>query len=298
MKMVATLVHRNVQAFWRDRMTVFFSLMSPIILFILFMIFFRRTIAELVLSYIPTAVEADAYAACDEWLFASVATLATFTSSLGMLTGFVEDRVSGRFADYLVAPVKRWQLALSYILATWLVSFVLSVILLFIGQAWALGHDQPLMSVTQDLNCVFGILLGSMVFSAFNTFIVTYTTTQGGFGGYSIIMGTAMGFLSFSYVPPANLSDTINTALSAMPFAQVAAIIRKPATEPAISRLMEAIPEGQIRDDAHAEIVHAFGIQLKVQEYVLSLGFMVALIVGVTVVLALLGAWRMRRAIR
>ena len=297
MKMVGTLVRRNVQAFWRDRMTVFFSLMSPIILFVLFMIFFRRQIADIIVETIPGATEPDAYAACDEWLFASVATLATFTSSLGMLTGFVEDRVTGRFADYLVAPVKRWQLAMSYILATWLVSFVLSSILLFVGQGWALAKNQPLMSATQDLRCVFGILIGSMVFSAFNTYIVTYTTTQGGFGGYSIIMGTAMGFLSFSYVPPISLSEGINTVLSVMPFAQVAAIIRKPAMEPAIAKLMEPIPE-QFQGFAHDAVGDALGVRLTVNDQVLTMGLMLAAIFGLTVILALLGAWRMRRAIR
>ncbi|MCL2315629.1 MAG: ABC transporter permease [Actinomycetia bacterium] len=297
MRKLLTLINRNLQVYRRDPMTVFFSFLSPLILFVLFLVFFRHSIAGIVTDSIPGATSADSYALCDEWLFASVATLSTFSTSLAMLTSFVDDRVTGRFSDYLVSPIRRWQLGLAYVLSTFLVSVVVSVVLMGVGQGWAILHDQPLLSPVLFLRSVLGITAGCLVFSAYNTLIVTFTASQGSFGGYAIIMGTSMGFLSFCYVPPSQLGQGLNSTLSAMPFAQVGALIRLPAMEPATQRLMAPIPPAA-RDAARLRLIDALGARLSVHNTVLSIGVMLLLILAVTIILASFAAWRMGRVIR
>jgi multidrug/hemolysin transport system permease protein len=290
-------VRRNLRVFWRDKLSVFFSVMGPLILFILFTLFFRKGNANAILGVIPNGVEADAYAMADEWLFASVTTFATFTSSLGLLNGFVDDRVSGRFSDYLVTPMRRWQLAVSYVLSTLIVSFIISVVFMAAGQGWAAVLDQPFLSWRQALACAGGIFMSCLVFSALNTLVVTFTTSTSSFGGYSIIMGTAMGFLSFCYVPPSGLGKTMNSVLSALPFAQGAALVRRPAMDPAIALVTNPLV-GDLRDQAKDRLMNDLAAQLWVNDHLLSQWFMVAVLAGLTVVLALATSWRLGRVIR
>jgi multidrug/hemolysin transport system permease protein len=278
-------------------MTVFFSMVAPVIMFVLFVVFLRKTMAKVIADAVGSTNMDDSYALCDAWMFASVATVATFSTSLGMLTAFVEDRVTGRFSDYLVAPIRRWQLALGYVLAVLCVSFVISTAIFFVGQGWAWWQDQAVLSATEDARVVGAIFVSSLVFSAFNTLMVTFTSTQGSYGGYSIVMGTAMGFLSFCYVTPSSLSQTINSVLSSLPFAQTAAIIRLPAMTPAADQFLADLPEGSVRDDAIRDLMTAIGARLTVDDHVLSTAMILAILLAVTVVLSLVASWRMGRII-
>jgi len=298
MKTIGTLLRRNLRIYWRDPLTVLFSVLAPITLFVLFVVFYRNLIADTIMDSIPTADRGDAFALCDEWLFASVTNLATFAASLAFLTAFVEDRSSGRFSDYLVSPVRRWQLAAGYVLSSLTVSVVLSTLVVAIGQGWALVKGQPLMSASQDLRIMGGVLAACLLFSTLNTLVVTFTSTSGSFGGYSVIMGVAMGFLSFCYVPPVQLTDNINSFLSALPFAQIASLLRTPAMEPAIDRLTQTIPDATARDDIATTMAHNLGMHISVSGHQLSSGLMVALVLSLTVVLAVAGSWRMGRVIR
>jgi multidrug/hemolysin transport system permease protein len=279
-------------------MTVFFSVMSPSFLILLFVLFLREGNANLIMNTVPGADKTDAYSLCDAWLFASVATMATFMSSLMLLTSFVDDRVTKRFSDYLVSPVRRWQLALGYVLSSVTVSLILTTLVMTIGQLWARLRSQPTMSGTQDLRAFGGVVIACLLFASLNTFVVTLTPSQGAFGGYAIIMGTSMGFMSFCYMPPATLRAGINSFFSAAPFAQTAALLRAPAMEPAISRVTDTIPDAGMRDTASQNIAHDLGMRLSVSGHSLSTQLIVVITLGLTVVLALLGTWRMGRVIR
>ncbi len=296
MGLALVLVRRNLRVFWRDRMTVFFSMLAPLVMFLLFVLFLRKQMAGIIADA-AGALPDDAYGLCDAWMFASVATMATLSTSLGMLTAFVEDRVTGRFSDYLVAPLRRWQLALGYVGAVLIVSFVVSLVIFVIGQLWAVLDGRPHLSFLEELWALGGILLACLVFSAFNTLMVTFTASQGSYGGYSIVMGTAMGFLSYCYVPPVGLSNGITSVLGVLPFAQAAAIIRQPSMQPAAEQLLSAVPAGEVRDRALSDLMRDIGANLSVNGHALSTGAMVGILLGLTLILSLASSWRMGRII-
>ncbi len=298
MNLVAVLVGRNLRAFWRDRMSVFFSMIAPVVFFALFFIFLRNQVADVIQSAVTGSERDDVLALCDAWLFASVATLASFTTSLGMLTALVEDRVTGRFSDYLVSPIRRWQLGLGYVLSVLIISTLITIIIFSLGQVWAGAHGQPVLAPMTLLLAWAGIGLACLVYSAFNTLMVTFTSTQGSYGGYSIVLGTAMGFISYCYVLPSGLSQIVNTVLSVMPFAQTASVIRKVAMQPAADRLMAIVPEGETRAQAKQALLENIGVNLLVDGHPLSVGTMVAILIGLTVVLSAAVSWRMGRIIR
>ncbi|MDR1387426.1 MAG: ABC transporter permease [Propionibacteriaceae bacterium] len=291
------LLGRHLRIFGREPITVFFSILSPLVLFLLFILFFRENTAGSIAELIPLAPKDDAYALCDAWMFSSVVTLATFSSSLGLLTAFVEDRVSGRFGDCLITPVRRWQLAISYVACSFVVSFTISALFGGLGQVWAAAVGQPLMSVP-----AFGRMLGAtavccLFYAAFNTLIVTFTSTPGSFSGYSVVMGTAMGFLTYCYVPPSTLSQGIRRVLELMPFAQGAAAVREPVMTPAIEQLARSVPpEGQ--DQVRRQLLDDLGAHLQVGGHDLTSTLIVVILAGLTVPLAILIAWRMNKVIR
>ena len=296
MTILAILIRRHLRIFWRDRLTVFFSLLAPVSLWGLFVLFLRKQYTDVVQAAIPGSSHADAYGLVDAWVFASIVTLASFTGALGMLNSFVDDRMTGRFSEYLVTPTKRWQLGLSYVVATVIVAFVISLLFLGSSQLWALGFAQATMSWAQVGEAVWTIMLACLVFSAFNMFIVTLLGSQGAFNGYAITMGTAIGFMAYCYVPPSGLSTWINNALGVLPFAETACLIRGPVMAPSTNRIL-LLFTGDIQDQARAAVQHDLGVTLTVNGHLMPEWLVVTILVGLFIVFAAFLPYRMGRII-
>ncbi|MDR1214892.1 MAG: ABC transporter permease [Propionibacteriaceae bacterium] len=297
MELVAVLFRRHLKVFLRDRLMVVISIMTPVVLFLLFLVFFR----DLMTSRIEESVvglEGDrAVALSDAWLFAGVISLACFTSSLGMLASFVEDRVSYRFNEYLVSPVRRWHLAVSYVLSSFTVCVVVAWIALALAPLWAWLADQPMMSGLQFLSALGGSALACLTFSALNVCVVTYLGSQGSFSGYTIGLGVASGFLSFCYVPPQFLTESVNNVVSCLPFAHAAVLVRQAVMTPSLDALVEPLPAG-LRDQAREILMDNTAIRVEVAGQPLGTSTIVVILLVLALVFMALASFRMNRVIR
>ena len=297
MGIILILIRRHLRVFWRDRLTVFFTLLGPLALFVLFGLFLRKQTAQLIQQGVPGSSDADAYGMCDAWVFASVVALSCFTGSLGMLMAFVDDRTSGRFSDYLVAPVKRTELAVSYVISTLIVSFVISVIFMVFSQVWALCFGSAMMSWKLDLECMAAIFLACFIFSALNTFIVTFLGSQGAMGGYSITMGSAMGFLAYCFVTPLGLATWVNNVLGLLPFAETASLIRHSLMKPATDQIITSLPTQDLQDQARDTLMNNLGVVLTVDGSKLSNWLVIGILLILAVIFGILASVRMGRVI-
>jgi len=294
---IAILTRRHLRVFWRDHLTVFFTLLGPLALFVLFGLFLRKQTAQLIQRGVPGSSDADAYGMCDAWVFASVVALSCFTGSLGMLMGFVDDHATGRFSDYLVAPVKRVELATSYLIATVTVSFIISALFMAFSQVWALLFGSAVMSWKLTLECLAAIFLACLIFSAMNTFIVTFLGSQGAMGGYSITMGSAMGFLAYCFVTPLGLATWVNNVLGLLPFAETASLIRHSLMAPATNQIVSSLPTQDLQDQARDTLMSNLAVTLTVDGSVLSNWLVVGILLVLAIIFGVLASLRMDRVI-
>ncbi|MDR0416890.1 MAG: hypothetical protein LBH76_06200 [Propionibacteriaceae bacterium] len=311
MTVVAHLFWRNCRIFLRDRVTLVFTATAPVVLMALFVIFFRemtaRSIARAIvgdgfavdpMQLLGPGIMSDVYAMCDAWLFASCVTMSTFACSLGMLASFVEDRSSGRFSDYLVSPVRRGQLTLGYILSSFVVAVVVSSGFMALGQLWAAVKGQAVMTPTEALGTIGAIALSSISYGTLHVFAVTFLASQGGLGGYSLIGGIAVGFLSYCYVPPGGLSAPITNTVGIMPFAQSAALVREPIMGPSMDRLIYLVNDPTLQESIRYNINKNFGADLYIDGRLLPPIAMVAMLSVLALLCAVIGSRRMGRVIR
>ncbi|MDR1449833.1 MAG: hypothetical protein LBI84_06485 [Propionibacteriaceae bacterium] len=305
MGLVGHLCRRNLRLFLRDPVTLVFTMSAPLIMMGLFVVFYRETTAEQIALVFTTARGsaegydmADAYGLCDAWLFAACVTLATFACSLGMLASFVEDRASGRFSDYLVSPVRRWQLTCGYISSSFIVACLISIGFLILGQLWALLLGQAVMSPGQFAAAVGATALGCLFFASFHLLWITFLMSQGGLGGYSLLGGITVGFLAYCYVPPVSLSATVNNVVGSLPFAQEASLIRQPVMAPAVERLLGAIDVPAAADAIRTGLARSLGARLYVNDAALPVALMALVLAGLAIFFAVGGVWRMGRVIR
>lgn len=291
MAVVAAIMGRNLRLFFRDRMNVFFSLLAALIVFLLYALFLGNLQTESIAASFPQADTGDARAFVDSWMFAGVVALTAMTTSLGALAVFVDDAASGRFRDFLVSPLKRWQLVFGYLLATVVISLIMTMIVLAVSLAYLFFVDGVALGVDEISRTVAWIALTCLAFAALWAFIASFLHTTGAFAALSTIVGTLIGFLAGAFIAVGLFPDGVRNAVNALPFAQATTLLRREFTGETLSTLVGG---NQQAIDALGAF---YGVTAVIGESEVTVPFVIAVLVSVTIALSALAAWRIRARI-
>jgi len=292
MSVVLAIVGRNLRIFFRDALNVFFSLLGAVILFGLYTLFLGNLQTTDLADALPGATTAAVQAYVDSWMFAGIVLITTVTTGLGALAVLVDDDQSGRFRDFLVAPLRRGQLVLGYLLSAVAVAVILSL-LVFVISILYLGLVRetwlPLPSIAR---IVVVVLLSCIAFTSISALIVSFVRTNGAFSGLATIVGTVLGFIAAAYIPIGAFPEAVASVVAALPFAQAGMLMRREFSDGTLAAITADAPGAD-------EALRAFyGIDLSVGEVPVSAWFVVALLVGITVLCTVLSAVRIRSRIR
>ena len=254
--MIYRLVRRNLTVFFRDPTAVFFSLLSSLILFVLFIAFLGNLQTQALHSRLPGASDAAVDAFVHSWVLASVVMIATMTTSLSALVVFVNDRVTDAFRDFLVTPATRFQMISGYLLSSFVVSVVLSTAVLAFSQLFLAVVDQAALQPTRLL-AVFGSVVGfCLLFASVWSFVVTFVRSNAVFMSLGTIVGTAGGFLAGAYITVGALPAGVVTFMNLLPLNPGATLVRQSFTG---STLDELVGDNEI---AAAVVREEYGLNL------------------------------------
>ncbi|WP_314502749.1 ABC transporter permease [uncultured Microbacterium sp.] len=292
MRAVGSIVGRNLRLFFRDRMNVFFSLLGAIILFVLYTLFLARLQIDGLGETFPDASEQQIRAFVDSWMFAGIVMLTTITTGLGALSSLVQDGESGRFRDFLVSPVRPWQLVLGYLTAAVLVSILMSMLVVVLSILY-LGIVDDFWLSPEAVARIVGItVLCSIGFTALSAFVVSFIRTSAAFSGLATVIGTVLGFVAGAYIPVGSLPEAVSSGINALPFAESAMLLRRQFTEGTLAPMVG-------ENTAAAEGVREFyGIDALIGDYLVPAALAFGVLVTMALVFTLLSAARIRSRIR
>lgn len=291
MKQVTKLVSRNLLVFFRDRLGVGMSLLSPAILFLLYALFLGNQQVDALQESFPLAAQSDVTDFVNAWVFSGIVMMTTVTTGLQAMNTFVGDRVNNRFKDFLIAPVSRLQLVAGYLIAALIVALIISVAVFALGQLYLSLSGQSSVSVSMVLETVGYIALSSFTFAAVTAFLTTFITSTSGFSALATVVGTVVGFLAGAFVPMGVLPEAVATVISALPFALSAMLLRGPLTAGAL----EVLAEGNTA--AMDSVSEFYGITLTIGSYAPQVGAAIAAMVITAIVFLLASSLFLRRRI-
>lgn len=292
MRTALLLTRRNVRLFLRDPGAVFFSFLSPLILLGLYALFLGSLQVDNLVEQLPSTPVGDIHAFVKAWVFAGTAMIATLTTGLAALSVFVDDSASGRFKDFLVSPVRRWELVLGYLAASFIIAFVMSMIVVAVGQLFLSTQGQASMAGEDWLRTAGYVALSAAAFSALSSFVVTFLGSSGGFSALSTVVGTLIGFLAGAYIPPGTLPTAVVNVMNVLPFAQSAMLLRGPMVSGAVAQLADG------NDAARTAIDEFYGVTIFIGDQTLTPLLAGLVLAAVALLFALLGIIRIRRKIR
>ncbi|WP_314145996.1 ABC transporter permease [uncultured Leifsonia sp.] len=288
------VTQRNLSLFFRDRVGVFFSLLSALILIALYALFLGNLQVDTLTAKLPAASDHDIRWFVNSWVFAGITMITTLTTALASLSVFVDDRSSGRFRDFLVSPVRRSHLIFGYVFSSFIVSFVMSLVIVVVGQLFLWIQNDDILTADRILHVVGYVALCSGAFAALSSFVVTFLRSSGAFATLSTVVGTIIGFLAGAYIPSGTLPAGVVNVMNALPFAQAALLLRGPYTEQAV----DALTAGPHGDAAAATVRAYYGISASIGDLDVSAALAVGTLCVVLLVFASLGAWRLSGRIR
>ncbi|MGN0315033.1 MAG: ABC transporter permease [Fusicatenibacter sp.] len=232
MKELKALVRRNTKLYFRDRGMFFTSLITPIILLVLYATFLGNVYE----GSFRDALEAAGVSVSDQLiggcvggqlvssLLAVCCVTVAFCSNLLM----VQDKITGARRDLTVTPVRNSTLALGYYLSalvsTMLICFaaaaVCLVYLFYVG--WYLtASDVACLLLDVFLLVMFGTALSSCVNFPLST--------NGQSSAVGTIVSAGYGFLCGAYMPISQFSSGLQKVLSFLPGTYGTSLLRNHA---------------------------------------------------------------------
>ena len=133
MKTLQALINRNQKLFFRDRGMLFSSLITPVILIVLYATFLAKVYKDSFTSYLPKILHVSEKlidGAVASQLGAALLAVSCVTVTFCVNLTMVQDKASGARKDFDVSPVKRPVLYLGYFCATVLNSLMVNVLAL------------------------------------------------------------------------------------------------------------------------------------------------------------------------
>lgn len=291
---LGNLIRRNCRLFFRDKGMFFSSLITPIILLVLYVTFLGNVYRDSFTGALPEGfVIEDALlnATVGGQLISSLLAVCCVTVAFCSNLLMVQDRVSGARRDLAVSPVRPSTIAVAYFcasaLATLLISLTaLAVCLLYLAMAgWLLrAGDVLFMLLDAALLTLFGVALSSCVNFPLRT--------QGQGSAVGTIVSAGYGFLCGAYMPISNFSSGLQKVLSFLPGTYGTSLLRNHALAGAYREMA--------RVGFPAEVIEAIRDSIDCNLYFfgrsVSIGGMYAVLVGAT--LLLVGLYVLLNAVR
>lgn len=288
---VVALAWRNLLLYFRDPLGVFFSLLGALIVFLLYTLFLGNLQLTSIGEAIPGASDTQLRGFVDAWMFAGIVALSTMTTPLGALGTFVEDAATGRFRDFLVAPIRRGQLVLGYLIAAFIVGVVMTLVVFLVALTYLWAAVGVTLEVAEIARSLGWIVLSVAGFASLWAFVVSFLRTSGAFSALSTIVGTVSGFVAGAYIAVGLFPDAVRQAVSSLPFAQSAMLLRREFTAQPLATLAGDGPAAE-------ELRAYYGITLEVGDWSVSVAAAAAVLTLLAAVCTALAATRVRARIR
>lgn len=221
------ITKRNVKMFFKDKGMFFTSLITPVILLVLYATFLAKVYKDSFIGALKGTEVSERLingmvgGELTSSLLAVCCVTVAFCSNLLM----VQDKVNGVDKDFAITPVKRSVLATSYFFGSLFVTLIIAYVamaacyLYLAISGWMMPFiDIVLVFIDVFLLTAFGTALASVV----NVFL----KTQGQASGVGTIVSAGYGFVCGAYMPLSQFGSGLRNVLSCLPGTYGTSIIR------------------------------------------------------------------------
>lgn len=238
MKTIRSLIYRNSKLFLKDKGLFFTSLITPLILLLLYATFLWNVYEDSFLSGFPLIeIDQSIINGCvGGQLMSSLLAVSCITVSFCANMLMVQDKANGTIADIDVTPVKSSYVALGYYIATFIVTFAINLV----AMAACLIYISTIgwyFTVTDILMLVLDIFIMVMFGTALSSLINFFLNSQGQISAVGTVVSSCYGFICGAYMPISQFSEGLQKVISFLPGTYGTILFRNHSMRSALAEL-------------------------------------------------------------
>lgn len=293
MRTLNLLIKRNVKLFFKDKGMFFTSLITPVILLVLYITFLKNVYQDAFLSSVP-----DGFDISDKLingfvggqLISSILAVSCVTVAFCSNMLMVQDKVNGSIKDLTIAPVKRSALAMGYYFATLISTLVICFTATGICLAYVAATGWY-MSVSDVVLLLIDVFMLVMFGTALSSIINFFLNTQGQMSAVGTIVSSGYGFICGAYMPISQFSDGLQKVISFLPGTYATSLVRNHSMNGVYKEMIhQGIPDefvDAIKDSVDCNL-YFFDNKVQIETMYLILGVTIALLIAIYIVMNVL----------
>ncbi|MGM9972425.1 MAG: ABC transporter permease [Clostridiaceae bacterium] len=271
------LAVRNIKLYFRDKTSVFFSLLGVFVIIGLYILFLGDQV-ESGVGDLP-----EARFLMDSWIMGGVIAVTSITTTMGAFGQMVDDKVKKNYKDIYASPLKRYKIAGGYLISSYMVGVIMSLLTFFLAEIYIVISGGEFLPFEKIIQAIGVILISVLASSSMIFFMVSLFKTNNSFATASTIVGTLMGFLMGIYIPIGVLPSSVQTFIKAFPLSHSGTLLRQIFMEIPISVTFKGIPLEEVE-----KFKLELGVVYKVGDKVLTPGLQISFLIITAVVFYLL----------
>lgn len=277
------LVKRNMLLYFKDKASLFFSLLSVLMVLLLMVVFLGDMNSDSLLEALEkikgvattTADEQNAEYVVLMWTIAGMLAVNSFTVPLSIIGIYVQDRQYHKLESFYCAPISRMKLLCGYLIAAIINGMIMCTITCLLSFLYVSIQGHPFLDALGWVQ-VYGMLLVSVSVSAALVLVVSqFVVTSNAWGSFGTIAGTLIGFLGGIYLPMTMLPNAVQNILRSLPFLHQASMLRSVFTQQSVEKIFKGLPS-----DVVGVYKENMGISVQVFDQTIPPSMQVLLLVG------------------
>ena len=233
MRGILGFIKRNLLLFFKDWQSILFSLLTSIIVLVLYLLFLKGTFVSAIqrameqypgLYSMVSQKDIDMFA--NLFLLSGILGSAMISVPFSCITVLVKDRANKVDYDILSTPLKRGQIIFAYFVSAVLTSTLLTDIILAVGLIGIRMQGNMYLNISQVVKAFSVVALGSISASAIFMIVVLFFKTVSACEAFFGILSAASGFVIGAYIPISQFSNEVQTVCNLFPASQITIMLR------------------------------------------------------------------------
>lgn len=219
MQTLVCLMKRHTKVFFKDKAMFLSSLITPMILILLFVTFLGNVYRDSFTMSLPEGVTVSSKIIegfVNGWLFSSLLSVSCITVSFCSNLLMVQDKAEGTIADITIAPVNKSTLSLSYFFSSAFVTLIICYSALIVSLI-ILSFTGWFLSLLDIIFIIIDVLLLTLFGTALSSIVNYFLSTQGQMSAVGTLVSACYGFICGAYMPLSQFSDGLQKVLGFLP---------------------------------------------------------------------------------
>ncbi|PAK78669.1 ABC transporter permease [Lentilactobacillus parakefiri] len=216
-----SLCSRNLLLYFKNKTSVFFSLLGAMISFILFVVFLKQNMVQ-EWHHMPDSIKM-----MDLWLIGGTLSVTAITTTLTTLGRMIIDESRGVLNDFYLTDVSRFKIKISYMLSAAMIGFMMQMMMLAVMLGYFALADGLAIPWPKTVPLVILALISALVSVAVNMLIVQFVHRVETMNAIDSVISAAAGFLVGTYIPIGVLPHFAQVIIKLTPGAYVSSLYRQ-----------------------------------------------------------------------